>query len=128
MAAMRHAIAVLMGLQSGALDQELNAVQPLPPLPPSLPVGLPSNLLRARPDVREAERKLASATANVGVAVADLYPKFDLLAHASLASSHMSTLFTGNSLGDGGAGAIMWPIFHGGQIRANIGSKEDEAD
>jgi outer membrane protein, multidrug efflux system len=126
MAAMRHAIAVLMGLQSGALDQELNAVQPLPPLPPSLPVGLPSNLLRARPDVRQAERALAQATANVGVAVADLYPKFDLIAALSLAAPSIGALFNSTSLGEAGIGTMTWPIFNAGKTKANIGAKTEE--
>ncbi|HEX4270635.1 MAG TPA: efflux transporter outer membrane subunit, partial [Rhizomicrobium sp.] len=60
-AAMRHAIAVLLGLQPTALDAELNAAAALPEMPPSLPVGLPSDLLRARPDIRAAERRLAQA-------------------------------------------------------------------
>jgi NodT family efflux transporter outer membrane factor (OMF) lipoprotein len=126
MMAMRHAIAVLMGEQPGALDAELNAAVPVPPVPPRLPVGLPSDLLRARPDIRMAERKLAQATANIGVAVADLYPKFDLLAAVTFTSSHFSNLFSGDSLGEAGAGSITWPIFHGGQIHANIRAKEEE--
>jgi NodT family efflux transporter outer membrane factor (OMF) lipoprotein len=126
MLAMRHAIAVLMGDEPGALDAELNATAPVPPVPPRLPVGLPSNLLRARPDIRMAERKLAQATANIGFAVADLYPKFDLLAAVTFTSSHFSSLFSGDSLGEAGAGSITWPIFHGGQIHANIRAKAEE--
>jgi multidrug efflux system outer membrane protein len=126
MMAMRHAIAVLMGQQPGALDAELNTTEPVPPVPPRLPVGLPSDLLRARPDIRMAERKLAQANANIGVAVADLYPKFDLLGALTVTSSHFSSLFTGSSLGEIGAGSITWPIFHGGQIHANIHAKEEE--
>jgi NodT family efflux transporter outer membrane factor (OMF) lipoprotein len=126
MMAMRHALAVLMGQQPGALDAELNAAAPVPPVPPRLPVGLPSDLLRARPDIRMAERKLAQANANIGVAVADLYPKFDLLGALTVTSSHFSSLFTGSSLGEIGAGSITWPIFHGGQIHANITAKEEE--
>jgi multidrug efflux system outer membrane protein len=124
--AMRHAIAVLMGQQPGALDEELQPTQPVPPIPPRLPVGLPSDLLRARPDIRMAERKLAQATAEIGVAVADLYPKFDLLAAASFSSNHISDLLSGSNFGQVGLGAIMWPVFHGGQIHANIRGKQEE--
>jgi len=126
MLAMRHGIAVLMGQQPGTLDAELDATAPVAPVPPRLPVGLPSDLLRARPDIRMAERKLAQATANIGVAVADLYPKFDLLAALTFTSSHFSSLLSGDSLGEAGAGSITWPIFHGGQIHANIRAKEEE--
>ncbi len=123
---LRHAIAVLLGQQPGALDAELAADSPVPPVPPSLPVGLPSDLLRARPDIRAAERKLAQATAQVGVAVADLYPKFDLLGAISFSGNHLGSLFSGNNLGEAGIGSIMWPLFHGGQIHANIRAKEEE--
>jgi outer membrane protein TolC len=126
MAAMRHAIAILLGLQPEALDQELSSVQLLPPAPPTLPVGLPSDLLRARPDVREAERKLAQATANVGVAVADLYPKFDLIAALSLAAPSIGALFNSSSLSEVGLGTITWPIFNAGKTKANIGAKAEE--
>jgi NodT family efflux transporter outer membrane factor (OMF) lipoprotein len=126
MLAMRHALAVLMGQQPGALDGELEATAPVPPIPPRLPVGLPSDLLRARPDIRMAERKLAQATANIGVATADLYPKFDLIAALIATSGSFPGLFNSNSLGEIGAGSITWPIFHGEQIHANIRAKEEE--
>ena len=124
--AQRHAIAVLMGQQPGALDGELAGDAPLPPIPPSLPVGLPSDLLRERPDIREAERKLAQANAQIGVSVADLYPKFNLLAAINLASNHFSNLFSSDSLNEAGLGSVTFPIFHGGQIHANIRAKEEE--
>lgn len=126
--AAEHAIAVLLAEPPATLEAELNRVAARPVVPEQIPVGLPSSLLLRRPDVRESERKLAAATANIGVAVSELYPKFDLLGALSLISSHASTLFTGNSLIETGTGAITWPIFRGGQIRANISSKEDETD
>jgi outer membrane protein, multidrug efflux system len=126
--AVEHAIAVLMAEPPDAVVAELDRSAARPAVPKTIPVGLPSVLLLRRPDVREGERKLAAATANVGVAVSDLYPKFNLLGGAALASSHLSSLFTSSSLAAGGVGAVMWPVFHGGQIRANIKSKEDEAD
>jgi outer membrane protein, multidrug efflux system len=124
--AMRHGIAILMGQQPEALGAELNTSQPLPPLPPSLPVGLPSDLLRDRPDVREAERKLAQATANVGVAVADLYPKFDLIAALSMVSPTIGGLFNSSSFSQTGVGTISWPIFNAGKTEANISGKTEE--
>src|SRR5436305_5528063 len=80
--AYEHAIAVLLAQQPETFTAELESTAPLPPIPATLPVGLPSELLRRRPDIREAERKLAAATANIGVAVADLYPKFNLIGAA----------------------------------------------
>ena len=129
--AKRHAMAVLLGQQPGALDTELSVADDVSgvdavSLPPRLPIGLPSDLLRARPDIRMAERKLAQATANVGVAVADLYPKFDLLAAVNFSSTRLTDLFSGNNLGEVGLGSLTWPVFHGGQIHANIRAKEEE--
>ncbi|HEY4112614.1 MAG TPA: efflux transporter outer membrane subunit [Rhizomicrobium sp.] len=124
--AMEHAIAVLLGQQPEMLSAELDASAPLPSVPASLPVGLPSDLLRRRPDVRQAERKLAAATANIGVAVADLYPKFNLIGAASFTSNRIDNLLSASNFGTIGIGQITWPIFHGGQIRANIRVNEEQ--
>jgi len=124
--AMEHAIAVLLAEQPEAITAELDRSAALPTMPTTLPVGLPSDLLRRRPDVRVAERQLAAATAQIGVADADLYPKFDLIAAASFTGSHLSNLLSGSNLGEAGLGSIMFPIFHGGQIEANIRSKKEE--
>lgn len=122
---MAHALGVLLGREPESLVAELSASSPLPPLPPSLPVGLPSELLRRRPDIRDAERKLAAATADVGVAVADLYPKLDLIGLASFSGSHLSGLISGSHFGTIAVGQISWPIFEGGKIRANIAASEE---
>ena len=122
----RHAIAVLLGLAPGALDDELNNTAPLPPIPPTLPTGLPADLLRMRPDIRMAERKLAQANAQIGVATADLYPKFNLMGALSTAATGIGGLFNSSSLSEVGLGGITWPIFAGGQIHANIRGKEEE--
>jgi multidrug efflux system outer membrane protein len=124
---MEHAIAVLLAEEPEAMTDELDRGAALPNLPPQLPVGLPSDLLRRRPDIRAAERQLAAATAQVGVAVADLYPKFNLIAALSFSGSQLSNLLSSNNLGEVGLGSIMWPIFHGGEIHANIRSKKEEA-
>jgi outer membrane protein, multidrug efflux system len=121
-----YAIAVLMGETPEAMIDELERPMHAVTIPTSLPVGLPSDLLRRRPDVRAAERKLASATSSVGVAVADLYPKFDLIGGASFSGPRLGNLISNGNLGEFGLGAIVWPIFHGGQIQANIRAKEEE--
>lgn len=74
-----HALGVLLGEQPETMAAELQMASIVLKAPPNLPVSLPSDLLRRRPDVREAERRRAAATAEVGVAVAELYPKFNLL-------------------------------------------------
>jgi outer membrane protein, multidrug efflux system len=124
--AYEHAIAVLLARQPETLATELDSTAPLPPIPATLPVGLPSDLLRRRPDIREAERKLAAATANIGVAVADLYPKFNLIGAASFTGPHIGDLLSASHFGTIGFGQITWPIFQGGQIHANIRAREEE--
>src|SRR6202012_2241589 len=97
-----------------------------PATPAALPPGFPSDLLRRRPDVREAERKLAAATAGIGVAVADLYPKFILLGGASFTSNRLDNLLSSSNLGEFGLLQITWPIFQGGKVHANINAKKEE--
>ncbi len=125
-----HAIGVLLGESPEALEAELSAPddKALPGVPAALPIGLPSDLLRRRPDVREAERNLEMATAQVGVQVASLYPKFNILAIAPFSSSTFSGVFNANSASSLGVGVIQWPIFQGGQIRGNIRSARAQQD
>lgn len=77
---MTRAIAVLLGQNPGDLTEELHATTHIPAAPPEIPVGLPSDLLRRRPDIRQAECSLAAATARVGVQVAKLFPSISLTA------------------------------------------------
>ena len=90
------------------------------PSPPSVPPGLPSDLLRRRPDIRAAERELAAATADIGVAVADLYPRFSLTAAPALVSTALGSFLDWGSRSFSAGAALDWPIFDGGRRRANI--------
>ena len=125
-----HALGVLVGEDPEALAPELDKPKSndLPGVPETLPVGLPSDLLRRRPDVREAERQLAQATANVGVQVANLYPKFNILALGALTSPTFHDVFNANSGTSAGVGLIQWPVFQGGQIRGNIRAARAQQD
>jgi NodT family efflux transporter outer membrane factor (OMF) lipoprotein len=115
-----HRLDVLLGAQPGALADELSPTAPIPALPPEVLVGLPSELLRRRPDIRSAERQLAAATAQVGAATADLFPKFSLTGAAGLQSISASDWFTGRSRFWSIGPTLSWPIFDAGRIRANI--------
>ncbi len=115
-----HRLEVLMGQQPGALRAELVEASPIPAQPPLVPVGLPSELLLRRPDVRRAERQLAAATANIGVAKADLFPKFFLTGAAGFQSVSASDWFTGDSKFWQFGPTVQWRIFDAGRIRANI--------
>jgi outer membrane protein, multidrug efflux system len=92
----------------------------VPPPPPRVPVGLPSELLRRRPDVRAAERDLAAATARIGVATADLWPRFSLTGALGLSAEHSSDLADGDSRFWSLGGGLRWPLLDGGAIRATI--------
>jgi len=124
-----HAIAVLLGQAPETVTAELDTAGPLPTPPLTLPVGLPSDLLRRRPDIRQAERQLAAATAGVGVQVANLYPKFNVMAFGpAFASTTTNHLFDLNNAASLGYGMIQWPIFEGGRVRAGIRSARDQED
>ena len=118
--AQAHAIAILLGLAPAALDGTLVATSAPIVVPPPLPAGLPSELLDRRPDVREAERKLASATAQIGVQTANLYPKINLMALGAFAGPSVGGLFSSNNLSGIGIGMFSLPIFNGGKTRAEI--------
>jgi NodT family efflux transporter outer membrane factor (OMF) lipoprotein len=115
-----HRLSVLLGQEPGALRAELLPTAPVPVTPPETPVGLPSQLLERRPDVRQAEAQIAAATARVGQAKANLFPRFLLLGSAGRQASqlHDITLGMGNFFGAGPA--ISLPIFTGGRIRSDI--------
>ena len=115
-----HRIGVLLGQPPGALVAELAAPAPLPPAPPSVPATLPSELLSRRPDLRRAERDLAAATARIGVARADLFPRFAILGSLGRRSDESAELGDGTSTQWGIAPGVRWPLLQGGRIRANI--------
>ena len=115
-----HRLDVLLGQQPGALWTELSNEAPVPALPPQAHVGLPAELLRRRPDIRRAERVLASATAQVGAATADLYPRFSLTGAFGFQSISAGDLITSPSRFWSIGPTILWPVFDAGRIRANI--------
>lgn len=113
-------LGILTRRNGAELIAELTGTTSWPEKPAAVAIGVPSDLLRRRPDVRQAERALAAATARVGVAVADLYPKFTLTGRLGGQSSDLETLNLGAgrfwSFGPG----MTLPIFDRGKIKANI--------
>jgi multidrug efflux system outer membrane protein len=114
-----HALGVLTGGTPDALASELPQAASLL-VAPSIPAGLPSDLLRRRPDIRAAERELAAATADIGVAVADLYPRFSLTAAPALVSTALASLLEWGSRSFTAGAAVDWPLFDGGRRRATV--------
>jgi NodT family efflux transporter outer membrane factor (OMF) lipoprotein len=112
-------IAVLLGKQPGKIHGELTMRKSIPAIPLKIAVGVPADVIRHRPDVRRVERELAAQTARVGVATANLYPKFTLSGSIGLEAVALGNLSSGiSSLL--GSPRITWPIFSGGSIRQNI--------
>jgi NodT family efflux transporter outer membrane factor (OMF) lipoprotein len=119
-----YQIAVLVGRQPGALVAELSPVRAIPGVPGDLPVGMPSELLRRRPDVRSAERTLAQQTALVGVATGDLFPRFSLTGSFGFNSERVGNLVDMNSRYWSVGPAFAWNVFDAGKIRNNIKAQE----
>lgn len=116
-----HALSILLAQPPDALAAELDKIRPLPPPPPEVPVGLPSQLLERRPDIRSAERQMAAATAGIGAAQADLFPKFALTAgEIGIDSTDPQKLFNWDSRYFLVSPTVTWRIFDAGRIMANI--------
>lgn len=123
-----HALGVLTGQAPEALIAELSAPAAKGSGAPSVPTGLPSDLLRRRPDIRAAEQNLHAATADIGVATADLYPRFSLSAAPALVSTALARLLDWGSRSYSASAAVDWPIFNGGRTRANIAVTKAEEE
>ena len=116
----RNRLAVLLGKNPGELAAPLGESAPIPAAAPRVPLGIPADLLRQRPDIRRAERQIAAANAQVGVATADWFPKFYLTGAAGLQSVEASDFLGGSSRYWSLGPSIRWPVFAGGRIRQNI--------
>lgn len=111
-----NALSMLLGEPPRALQAELESPEAVPPAPAAIPIGLPSELLRRRPDIMEAEARLHEATANIGVAVASFFPSFDLLGVFGIQSSATQDLFTTAARTYILGGMVSVPIFQGGKL------------
>jgi multidrug efflux system outer membrane protein len=115
-----YSLSILLGNEPAALVKELSTEAPIPPTPPEVPVGLPSDLLRRRPDIRRAEAQLHAATARIGVATADLFPRFSLSGSLGLASQTLSALTDWGGRFWSAGSAANWLVFDAGRVRGNI--------
>jgi NodT family efflux transporter outer membrane factor (OMF) lipoprotein len=124
-------LAVLTAQAPGALDAQLQTPAP-PPAPPAVvAVGDPAALLRQRPDVRAAERRLARQNALIGQRTADLFPKVSLLGDVGFISTDPTQLLNGSNLIYAGAPMLQWSPFDFGRVRSKIGqarAARDEAE
>jgi outer membrane protein TolC len=117
-------LAFLMAMSPGSLDEELGGENPIPTEPQGVTTGLPADLLRQRPDIRSAERRLAAQTARIGVATAELYPQFSLTGFLGLQSTSGGDLFSSESVTWSVGLPIRWRLFAGGSIRSQIDAEK----
>ena len=114
-------ISLLLDQPPLGLSQELIDPKAVPPNPPVVPIGLPSELARRRPDIRMAEANLHAATANIGVAVAEFYPSVRLNGSPTLQALAPKDVFKGTSLQYMNIGpSVTLPIFEGGRLKSNL--------
>jgi NodT family efflux transporter outer membrane factor (OMF) lipoprotein len=125
----RNELAILIGMMPGSLDARLEHNSGVIPSPSTdLAMTLPAELLRRRPDVRRSERELASQTARIGVATADLYPSFALGGNLVLQATEFGDLGNGDAFGWSLAAPFTWPLFTGGKVRGRIEVEEGRTD
>jgi NodT family efflux transporter outer membrane factor (OMF) lipoprotein len=123
-----YRLAVLTGQQPTALDNELSKPDSLPELPRMVSLGRPEDLLRRRPDIRIAERNLAAATARIGVATADLFPRVTFVGSIGLEATSFARLGSGGSDTFAFGPRIFWAAFDLGRVRARIQATDAQAD
>jgi NodT family efflux transporter outer membrane factor (OMF) lipoprotein len=115
-----HAIAVLVGQTPAELDAELTTSAGLPPAPAEIPVGLPSELLRRRPDIREAERNVQAAAARVGVQTSKLFPSISLTAEYGGQSGSVGNLVASAARFYSIGPTIQWGLLNYPALKSNI--------
>ena len=115
-----YRIGVLLGQEPSGLEAELRTAGALPAAPPDLPVGIPSELLRRRPDIRKAERELAAATARIGVSTAELFPRFSLTGSFGYQASESRLMFRDESNFWAVGPTLRWPILNFRRILSQI--------
>lgn len=123
--AVQNRLAVLLGQPPGALT-DLSSSESMLAIPDiRIAVGVPAEVLRRRPDVRGAERRLAAEVARTGVAIAELYPRFSLGGSIGLESLSLSSLFDSASRAFNIGPRAQWVLFDGGRLRAQVGIQEE---
>ncbi|MDP7029209.1 MAG: efflux transporter outer membrane subunit [Phycisphaerales bacterium] len=117
-------LAILLGTTPGVLADSLPSGGGIPVPPGDVAVGIPADLIRRRPDIRAAERTLAAATARVGQATADLYPKLSLSGQFGFGASSFHDLFQWSSRAYAAGPAFTWDIFNGDRLKSVVKEQE----
>jgi len=128
-----YRLATLTAQSPRVVNEQLAAgPQSMPSLPVTdlgaLPIGTPEQLLRRRPDLIQAERQLAAATADIGVATADLFPRVSLTGLIGLAGLQIGSLGNGNTQQYALGAGLTWPVLDFGRVRSRISASQARAD
>lgn len=126
--ASRYKLEFLLGQQPGSLKDEITPNKTIPLMDGLVATDIPVNVIARRPDIRTAERSLASATALTGSAIADMYPKLNLSAILGLENSSASDLFRSSSRVWSVGGSLLAPLFDFGRIQSNIDATESRQE
>jgi NodT family efflux transporter outer membrane factor (OMF) lipoprotein len=119
-----YALSILLARHPADLLKQLSPQASLPSVPTKVPIGLPSGLLRRRPDVKAAEAQLHAATAQIGVAVANFFPQFSLTGSVNWNSNLLQSWWNTANRTFGVGPSVTWPIFQGGATAANVRLQE----
>ncbi len=119
-----HALSLLMGIEPGALAEELSSAGEIPTPPSAVMLGVPSDLLRRRPDIRRAERQLHAATARIGVAMAELFPKITISGSIGLQASDLASWLNWVSRLWSFGPSVKWRVFETNRIRSEVAQRE----
>ncbi len=119
-------LGVLTGQAPGAVKPQLTVVRPIPVAPAAIGIGIPADILRRRPDVRAAERTLAAATAQIGVAKARLYPALAITGNINTNATSIGNI--GDAITGGLFAGLTQAIFNGGRLRSAVRSQEAATD
>ena len=121
-------LAILLGTDTQSIESRLSTISPVPRASPNVAVGIPADLVRRRPDIRQAERALAAQTALVGSAMSDLYPKLSLSGAFGYEATESSELIRWSSRTYGFGPSISWDIFNGDRIKSQIQLQEEKSN
>jgi multidrug efflux system outer membrane protein len=124
----KHRLAVLLGLQPQQFSIDSDPPGAADALPDAVAIGKPEDLLRRRPDIRAAERRLAAATARIGVATADLFPRVTIGGTVGPQATTVSGLFQSGAMAYSVTPTISWAIFDLGRVAAQIRAADARAE
>lgn len=117
-------LSVLIGEPPGTVDAVMSMPQSIPSAPEHVAVGIPAELLRRRPDIRAAERRIAAQTARIGASIGELYPQFSIIGSFGLGANDFSALWQTNAIGASISPGMRWNILNFGRYRSNVWVQE----